>query len=100
VAADFPFEFETGSLPVWRRVQLTAWRECFHWYGLWRASVLQAMTIRECTHSPDMQMMMSANCRGAFVRNDHAVFKSYLILKTPEQQAMYHSYAKLPVFFR
>ena len=94
-------DFENASVRIWRRLQLAAWRDDrYICYGLWRTATLQAMTIRECAYAPDMQVMMSASCRGTFVRDDAAVFLYRDINKSPEEAAQYQSFVRLPLFYR
>jgi glycosyltransferase involved in cell wall biosynthesis len=93
-----PHQFENDSLPRWRRVQRTVWRETHHFYGVWRTSVLQAIKVRECTYWPEMQHLMSASCRGTFIRNDDALFVYHVTPQTVKQRALYQSFRKLPFF--
>jgi len=95
---EVPFRFESGTRR--RRLQRAAWLNCYHIYGMWRTSVLQAIRVRECTYCPDRQIMMSATCRGTFIRNDGAVLTSYEIPKTDAERAEYQSYRPLPFFYK
>ena len=86
------FIFENEGLPAWHRLAKSAWLQCFHVYGLWRAPVLKSISIRECTYWPDMQIMMAANCIGTFVRDDRALFLYSERVKTTAERVRLQSF--------
>lgn len=83
------FRFESSSKSRYPRVAKTAFRRCFHIYGLWRTEILRQIPSRHCLYGPDMQVLLAASALGRFVRDDRAQFRYRRSIKTYRERAQY-----------
>lgn len=83
------FDFETAHLGTYRRLVKTAFRRCYHVYGLWKTTEIRKIPLRSTLYGPDMQMMLAASCLGGFAKSSEAHFYYRESVKTFEERAQY-----------
>ena len=69
-----PLDFESAGRGVLARLVRSTFQPCYHIYGVWRAAPLKEIALVDCWYWPDMQIVLAASCKGAFVRADGATF--------------------------
>lgn len=87
--ADKPFDYETQGMGRLARMRRTAFLQCYHIYGLWRADALRRIPFIFNAWWPDLPLMIAAASLGGFCRV-HGLHFDYLeVRKTNEQRAQY-----------
>lgn len=89
-----PFDFATVGLDRWDRLKKTSRLQCFHIYGLWRASAIRRIPHAYCPWWPDLPIMMAAASIGEFAYVSGPKFIHLEIVKTSAERVKYQDYAE------
>lgn len=80
------FRCDNTSPSVLRRLSVTANRQCYHIYGVWRTAAIRRSAFRNSFFWPDLPVMMGASALGTFVSVPGATFSYYEVPKTNEDR--------------
>lgn len=84
-----PFDYETQGMGHLSRMRRTAFLQCYHIYGLWRADSLRRIPFIFNAWWPDLPLMIAAASLGGFCRVRGLYFDYLEVIKTNEQRAQY-----------
>lgn len=80
------FQCENTSRSVLKRLHVTASRQCYHIYGVWRTAAIRRSAFRNTFFWPDLPVMMGASALGTFIHVPGATFSYYEVPKTNEDR--------------
>jgi glycosyltransferase involved in cell wall biosynthesis len=83
------FDYETQGMGCLSRMRRTAFLQCYHIYGLWRADALRRIPFIFNAWWPDLPLMVAAASLGGFCRVRGLHFDYLEVRKTNEQRAQY-----------
>lgn len=86
---DKPFDYETQGTGRLSRMRRTAFLQCYHIYGVWRADALRRIPFIFNAWWPDLPLMIAAASLGEFCRVRGVNFDYLEVRKTNEQRAQY-----------